>query len=80
MIGEPAAGPDASVRRDEIMNLNLGVIGNCQIAALIDSGGRIVWACLPRLDGDPIFSRLIDETDRGYFAIELQDLVAVRQY
>ncbi|MDN5870559.1 MAG: glycoside hydrolase family 15 protein [Nitrococcus sp.] len=62
------------------MSLNLGVIGNCQIAALIDTGGRIVWACFPRLDGDPVFSRLIDETDRGYFAIELQDLVAVRQY
>ncbi|MDN5850101.1 MAG: glycoside hydrolase family 15 protein, partial [Nitrococcus sp.] len=61
------------------MNLNIGVIGNCQIAALIDATGRIVWACLPRLDGDPVFSRLIDETDRGYFAIELQDLVAVRQ-
>lgn len=80
MISEPAAGSDASVRKDEIMDLNLGVIGNCQIAALIDGGGRIVWACLPRFDGDPIFSRLIDETDRGYFAIELQDLVAVRQY
>ncbi|MCO6439758.1 MAG: glycoside hydrolase family 15 protein, partial [Nitrococcus mobilis] len=56
------------------------VVGNCQLAALIDGAGRIVWACLPRLDGDPIFSRLIDETDRGYFAIELQDLVAARQY
>ncbi|EAR22459.1 glycoside hydrolase family 15 protein [Nitrococcus mobilis] len=62
------------------MDLNLGVIGNCQLAALIDGTGRIVWACLPRLDSDPIFSRLIDETDRGYFAIELQDLVTARQY
>lgn len=62
------------------MNLNLGVIGNCQIAALIERSSRIVWACFPRLDGDPIFSRLIDEADRGYFAIELQDLVTVRQY
>jgi hypothetical protein len=28
------------------MNLELGVIGNCEIAALIDGAGRIVWGCL----------------------------------
>jgi GH15 family glucan-1,4-alpha-glucosidase len=38
---------------------NFAVIGNCQIAALIDSGGSIVWACLPRLDRDPVFSALL---------------------
>jgi hypothetical protein len=32
------------------MNLELGVIGNCEIAALIDGAGRIVWGCLPRLE------------------------------
>ena len=35
------------------MSLELGVIGNCEIAALVDESARIVWACLPRLDGDP---------------------------
>lgn len=80
MVGQPLMTSDGTASRSEPMDLNLGVIGNCQLAALIDGTGRIVWACLPRLDSDPIFSRLIDETDRGYFAIELQDLVTARQY
>jgi hypothetical protein len=37
-------------------DLNLAVIGNCQIAALIDTAGTIVWARLPRLDADPVFT------------------------
>ena len=36
-------------------NLELGVIGNCAIAALVDPSGTIVWSCFPRLDGDPVF-------------------------
>ncbi len=39
--------------------LELGVVGNCQIAALIDVQARIVWCCLPRPDGDPVFSALL---------------------
>ena len=29
-------------------SLELGVIGNCEVAALIDECARIVWGCLPR--------------------------------
>jgi hypothetical protein len=63
-------------------NLDLAVIGNCQIAALIDSGGAIVWACLPRLDGDPVFSGLLSpvgDADRGTFAISMAGAAHVRQ-
>ena len=63
-------------------NLELAVIGNCQIAALIDSGGAIVWACLPRLDGDPVFSGLLSpvgDADRGTFAIGMAGAAQVRQ-
>ena len=80
MAVQPPGSSDSTPPQNGPMNLNLGVIGNCQIAALIDRGGRIVWACVPRFDGDPLFSRLIDETDRGYFAIELQDLVSASQH
>src|SRR5215472_2029309 len=41
----------------DMQSLNLGVIGNCRTAALLDTRGRLVWWCFPRLDGDPIFSR-----------------------
>ncbi len=33
-------------------NLDLAVIGNGQVAALVDDRGRIVWACLPKPDAD----------------------------
>ncbi len=64
------------------MDLNLAVIGNCQIAALIDPGGSIVWACLPRLDGDPVFSALLSpvgEAERGAFSITLEGATRSRQ-
>jgi GH15 family glucan-1,4-alpha-glucosidase len=40
-------------------SLDLGVIGNCAIASLIDRNGRHVWHGLARLDGDPVFNALL---------------------
>jgi len=40
-------------------DLNLGLIGNCTISALIDAGGRVVWCCMPRFDADPVFHALL---------------------
>lgn len=48
---------------------DLGLIGNCQIAALVARSGQIVWCCLPRFDSEPVFGRLLDE-DGGQFAVE----------
>jgi len=39
--------------------LSLAVIGNCEVSALIDARGCLVWMCLPRPDGDPVFSALL---------------------
>jgi GH15 family glucan-1,4-alpha-glucosidase len=56
-------------------SLDLGVTGNCIISALVDRRGRIVWCCLPRLDGDPVFHALVDgdngDAARGFWSIEL---------
>eukprot|EP00741_Cyanophora_paradoxa_P004829 tig00000836_g4685.t1 len=41
-------------------SLDLFVIGNCQVAALIDRHARYVWMCLPSFDGDPVFNCLIN--------------------
>ena len=63
-------------------NLELGVIGNCAIAALVDPDGAIVWSCFPRLDKDPVFCALLmngagardtSHVGDGSFAIELKD-------
>lgn len=53
-------------------SLDLAVIGNSNIAALIDRDGRIVWSCWPRIDGDPIFTSIVDGNapDVGFFSIE----------
>lgn len=46
-----------------------GLIGNCQISALVSEGGSIDWLCLPRPDSAPVFGRLLDPQG-GYFAVE----------
>lgn len=63
-------------------DLNLGAIGNCQIAALIDRQATVVWSCMPQLDSDPVFCRLLQDDDAdkpGYFAIELERFERVEQ-
>jgi GH15 family glucan-1,4-alpha-glucosidase len=63
--------------------LNLAVIGNCTISALIDAQARVVWCCMPRLDGDPIFYALLDSAHGigldGTMAVELEDYVRSEQ-
>jgi GH15 family glucan-1,4-alpha-glucosidase len=61
-------------------DLDLGIIGNCAISALIDQRGTIVWSCFPRFDGDPVFCKLLDDNDHGFFAIELEDVVRCEQH
>lgn len=62
-------------------SLSLGVVGNCAFSALIDPHGRVVWSCLPRFDGDPVFNALLGGNDaqQGAFAIEIENLAEVRQ-
>lgn len=64
-------------------DLNLGLIGNCSVAALIDANARICWACLPRFDSDAAFCSLLrasgDAQDFGFFAIELVDFSHAEQ-
>jgi hypothetical protein len=62
-------------------NLDLAPIGNCSVSALVDRQGRFVWACAPRIDGDPVFSALMDgaSPEHGFWAVELEGQVAVEQ-
>lgn len=58
-------------------SLDLALIGNSNIAALIDARGAIVWSCMPRFDSDAVFCSLLREGQNdehfGFFAIELAD-------
>ena len=62
-------------------SLNLGVIGNCAYNALIDERGRVVWCCLPRFDGDPVFNALLDPGETGsLWAFEVEDFARSEQF
>ena len=64
-------------------SLELGLIGNGTISALITPAGEITWACFPRFDGDPAFCSLLNEhegtTGAGFFSIELVDMLRTEQ-
>lgn len=66
-------------------SLELWPIGNCQVSALIDRAGRYVWGCIPRVDGDPAFSSLLDDAPRsgegayGFWEIDLEGAVQTTQ-
>ena len=62
-------------------SLELWPIGNCQVSALIDRKGDYVWGCVPRVDGDPLFSSLLggDHSAHGFWAIELEGCRTVEQ-
>lgn len=65
-------------------SLDLWPIGNCQCSALVDKEGTFTWACLPRVDGDPVFCSLIDHgkadgDQRGFWSISLEGGKVVAQ-
>jgi GH15 family glucan-1,4-alpha-glucosidase len=64
-----------------VTSLDLWPVGNCQVSALVDTQGRFVWGCVPRVDGDPLFSSLLagENRENGYWSIELDDAVSVEQ-
>src|SRR5690606_25864981 len=65
-------------------NLDLAVIGNCNLSALINSMGDVCWLCMPRFDGEPIFNSLLQHPPSaitcGIFSISLQNFVRSEQF
>jgi GH15 family glucan-1,4-alpha-glucosidase len=66
-----------------LRNLDLALIGNGRIGALLTGTGTIVWSCFPRFDGDAKFCALLDDepdaTADGLWSIELVDSVRAEQ-
>ncbi len=64
-------------------SLDLALIGNGTVGALVDPLGEVVWACFPRFDGDPAFCSLLRERtgddDFGFLAVELLDCARQEQ-
>jgi GH15 family glucan-1,4-alpha-glucosidase len=66
-----------------VNDLNLALIGNCNIGALINADGEIVWGCFPRFDGDALFCTLLQgkrEADEiGIWGVDVLDKVRTEQ-
>ena len=64
-------------------SLDLALIGNGSIGALIDGQGGVVWCCFPRFDGDPVFCSLLSGhspgATAGVFTIELEGKATIEQ-
>lgn len=61
--------------------LDLALIGNCTVGALVDARAKIVWGCFPRFDGDPVFCSLLRNVDDyGFSAVELADCERIEQH
>ena len=63
-------------------SLELSPIGNCQVSGLIDETAGLVWGCVPRVDGDPVFCALLNgaKQDAGVWRFELEGQVSSAQY
>src|SRR5690554_2089606 len=61
-------------------SLDLGLIGNGSVAALVDARARVTWGCIPAFDGDPAFCALLSpRAGGGDYAIELEDFESAEQ-
>ena len=65
-------------------HLELGLIGNGTVSALLNRTGAIVWFCNPRIDGDPVFCTLLDGDPQsppadGTFDVRLDGLEGATQ-
>lgn len=64
-------------------DLELALIGNCTVSALVDERGSIVWCCMPRFDSTPVFDALLHSADGvpldGAMTVELEGCVRTEQ-
>ena len=61
-------------------SLDLGLVGNGSIAALVDAQARVSWCCIPAFDGDPAFCSLLSpKAGGGDYAVELEDFESATQ-
>jgi hypothetical protein len=64
-------------------SLNLALVGNCTIGALLEARGSIVWCCMPRLDSPPLLDALLHSAGglplAGAMTVELDGLARHEQ-
>lgn len=60
-------------------NLDYGIIGNCQSAALISKYGNVEWCCLPQFDSASVFAKILDEEKGGSFDVVTDESYRISQ-
>jgi GH15 family glucan-1,4-alpha-glucosidase len=82
-VGIALRGGRRLVYGSPMASLDLALIGNGRIGALIDAQGSLVWCCFPRFDGDPVFCSLLagehPANANGTFTIELENAERIEQ-
>jgi len=66
-----------------VPDLELALIGNCTVGALIDRYGTVVWCCMPRFDSTPVFDALLQSASGtpldGAMSVQVDGLARVEQ-
>jgi GH15 family glucan-1,4-alpha-glucosidase len=75
MSPSPSGRPAAS--------LELALIGNGTVGALVSRCGSVVWCCMPRFDSPPVFDALLASADGlpldGAMTVEIEGLARIEQ-
>ncbi|MET0618164.1 MAG: glycoside hydrolase family 15 protein [Luteibacter sp.] len=56
-----------------------GVVGDGRTIALSGSDGSIDWWCVPNMDSPPLFDRILDPVDGGFFKVEPAEAFTVER-
>lgn len=69
-------------REDGVLPIEAyGVLGNGRTLALSGADGSIDWWCVPGIDSPPLFDRLLDAPNGGFFSIEpAEPFTVTRRY
>ena len=74
-----APAPDPAAAYKPIADYAL--IGDCHGCALVARDGRIDWAALRRFDADPLFCRMLDDRQGGFWSLQPStDFTSTRAY
>jgi GH15 family glucan-1,4-alpha-glucosidase len=60
---------DLSNRESPNIIEDYGLIGDCQIAALVGRDGSIDWLCWPAFEAEACFAALLGTRDNGHWQI-----------